>query len=175
MSRTRERTASIPSASPPMYQRWPPVTVSGGPDTRTRGPSTKPSARPSFSANPLRFQEPQSHMVVTPEAKAAAVFWAERSRRTSSLSSSLTCSPVRPSPGMLVWVWMSNIPASRVAPEKSNVSRWAPPESKLSASDAGPTHLMALPWTATAIPSCAWPATPSISLPGMITLRVLLS
>ena len=63
----------------------------------------------------MSCQAPQSQTVVTPDARALITFWAERNSRMSSVSSRLTASPLRPSPGMLVWVWQSMRPGKRVA------------------------------------------------------------
>ena len=170
--RTAARRASTPSAWPPINHRCPPVMVRGGPDTSVRGPSISPWSRPSFSEKAVRFQEPQSARVVTPVASASAALRAARSRRMSSESSRSTSSPVRPSPGILVWVWQSNRPGSSVASGNSITSRgaslWA-----LSSSPRRPIQMMPPLTKATAMPSCGVLRTPSMSLPGRITVSGL--
>ena len=80
-SRAAPRTPSMPSASEPMNQQWPPVVVMGRPDASTRGPFTSPSRMASLREKVVVFHPPQSQTVVTPVCSAMATLWAERSRR----------------------------------------------------------------------------------------------
>ena len=176
--RTRCRTSSGPSASPPMYQRCPPVTVTGCPATMTLGPATSPWRIPSLREKAVRFQDPASHRVVTPDTNARSTFLADRNSRTSS-ESLITSSPLRPSPGILVWVWQSISPGKRVAVCRSNTWGLGEPSGPRTGPDgssvcsAGPHQAMRFPWIATACPWMGGPPCPSMSQPGLMTMSSL--
>ena len=154
------RTPSTPSASEPMNQQWPPVVVIGRPAAKTRGPLTSPCLMASLSENVVLFQPPQSHTVVTPDCNAMDTLCADRMRRMSSVSSRCTSSPLRPVPGMLVWVWQSMRPGRSVASGNSSTSPVAAPGNAILSS--GP-----IAWMRSSCNNTAMPVLGGLSVPSM--------
>ena len=101
--RTAALTPSMPSASAPIIQQWPPVMVTGFPHATILGPGTMSRLIPSISEKTTLFQPPLSLIVVTPLSRAIRALFTASIRWMSS-PSSCTSSTDRPVPGMLVWV-----------------------------------------------------------------------
>ncbi len=114
-SRTFWRTPSMPSASPPKYQVWPPVMVIGWPHSTSRAPRPSPSSKARRSSNVVVPRPPVSRTVVMPASSAIWAACADEATSTPSGSCTVVSNGV-PSPGRLRWTWVSIRPGSRVAP-----------------------------------------------------------
>ena len=113
--RTIRRRSSSLSASPPMNQQCPPVTVTGGPAATSRGPRARPDAIASRTTTLKNERAPRSRAVVTPTPSRSRALASISTSCCSSVSACIRAAGSGP-PSKPRWTWQSISPGRIVAP-----------------------------------------------------------
>ena len=164
--RIAERMPSIPSTSPLSQLQWPRFTVTGLPETMSRGPTAAPRLSASRIAKPVVLREPQSKAVVTPARTIRSVL--TRPRATSWSSDSLAIVPSgSTSPAKVTWTWASIRPGRAVASGKESCRV----SSGVLTRFAGPTSTILSSTTRIAASSIGAASVPSIRCPTAIRIE----
>ena len=113
--RTMRRRSSSLSASPPMNQQCPPVTVIGRAATTIRGPRARPAAMASRTTTSRYARAPRSRAVVTPTPSSSRALCSIRTSCCSSVSLRIRATGSGP-PSNPRWTWLSIRPGMIVEP-----------------------------------------------------------